>query len=148
MCPFFQTNSRLLWKFHLTQKWFRNLWTLSYEAHVGDFISDNHFVIFNFLLIYKKSITMEMHIELWVYVILDVQCDHDLLLPLLLIASAVGRFNYWWIFCLSIPYCWKPFNVFILLCILEDHLFHDAPDFIISWIEVTRIVGHFHWDNW
>ena len=38
---------------------------------------------------------IEMYMESWVCVVkLDVQSDHRLLLPLILIASAIGRLNY------------------------------------------------------
>ena len=57
------------------------------------------FFIFSFLLMNNISITIETYVESWVSVVkLDVQCDHYLLLPLILIASTIGRLNYWWIF--------------------------------------------------
>ena len=44
-------------------------------------------------------ITKETHVESWVGVVkLDIQCDHRLFLSLTLIASTIGRLNYWWIF--------------------------------------------------
>ena len=66
---------------------------------VGDFRNYNHFIIFSFLLMNNISITIKMHVESWVGVVkLDVQCDHCFVLPLFLIASAIGRLNCWWFF--------------------------------------------------
>ena len=90
------------------------------------------------------SITIETYVESWVGVVnLDVQCDHRLLLPLILTASAIGRLNYWWIFCQSIPYiwhcCWRTFDVFISLYVLAEYLFHDVPSCLIKQFEVSGI---------
>ena len=91
------------------------------------------------------SITIEMYVESWVIVgKLVVQCDHRLLLPPFLIASAIGRLNYWWIF-LSV----YPMNMTLLL--LKDlrclHITLNSwkvsssccPNCIIKKIEVTGI---------
>ena len=47
------------------------------------------------------------------------------------------------IFCQSMPCiwysCWKPFDVFISLYVLVEHLFHHVPNSIIKYIEVTII---------
>ena len=41
------------------------------------------------------SITIDMYVESQIGVVkLDVQCDYRLLLPLFLMASAIGRLNY------------------------------------------------------
>ena len=41
------------------------------------------------------SITIEMYVESWVRVVkLDVQYDHQLILPLFLVATAIGQLNY------------------------------------------------------
>ena len=76
---------------------YRNIQGL--ETHVEDFRNCNHFIMFNFLLMNNLSVTIEMYVESWVNVVkLHVQCDHRLLLPLFLIVSTIGRFNYWWNF--------------------------------------------------
>ena len=103
---FFKLALNFLWKFHVNRNWIPKLRTLTYvevyrglKTHVGDFRNYNHFIIFNFLLMSNISVTIEMYVESWVNVVkLDVQCDHRLLLPLFLIVSTIGRFNYWWNF--------------------------------------------------
>ena len=108
---FFKLIPNFLWKFHVNWNGIRKLQTHGsiegLETHVGGFSNCYHFIIFNFLLMSNISITIEMYVELWVGVVkLDVQCDYRLLLPLFLMASAIGRLNYWWFFCQSIPYIW------------------------------------------
>ena len=52
-------------------------------------------IIFLYSVLNNISITMETYVELCVGVVkLDVQCDRRLLLPLILIASAIGRLSY------------------------------------------------------
>ena len=96
-----------------------------------------HFVMYNFLLINNIAITI-VYVESWVNVVkVDVRCDHRLLQPFLLIASAIGRLNCWWTFHESISSTWqKLFNIFRLLYVC---LFYHVPSCIIKWFEVTKI---------
>ena len=109
---------------------------------------------------WMTPITIGMYVESWVGVIkLDVQCNQGLLLPLFLITSAIGRLNYWWIFCQSIPciwyYSWKPLDVFISLYVLVEYLFHDVLNRISSSLRSQELnhfpfwynQGHFYWDS-
>ena len=66
------------------------------------------------------SITIETYVESRVYVVkLDLRCDQCLLLPLIPIASAIGRLNYWWFF-LSV------YAIHMTLLLKELRCFHIA----------------------
>ena len=108
------------------------------------------------------SITIETYVESWVGVVkLDVQCGHRLPLPLILIASAIGRLNYWWIF-LSV----YPMHMTLLLKDLRClHIALSSCRASFSWCpklhnqvnwghknkEISFAFwyyqGHLHWDN-
>ena len=100
---FFKLIVNFLWKFHVNWNWIRKLQSLQsiegLQTHVGDFSDSNHFIIFKFLLMNNILITIDIYVETWFSVVkLDVPCNHNLLLPLSLIASGIGWLNYWWIF--------------------------------------------------
>ena len=120
-------------------------------------------IIFWCSVLNNISITIETHKESWVIVVkLDAQCDYRLLLPLILIPSAIGRLNYWWIF-LSV----YPMHMTLLLKDLRCfHIALSSYRVSFSWFPklhnqvnwghsnketsfaLWHYQGHFHWDNW
>ena len=155
------------WKFHVNRNWIcklRTLWSVQgLETHVGDFKNYNHLFILSFPLMNNISITIETHVESWVGVAkLDVQCDHRLLLPLTLIATAIGRLNYGLIFLSVYP-------IHMTLLLKDLRCFHIALSSCrvsfswcpklhnqVNWDHMNKETSfafwyyqrHFHWDLW
>ena len=86
------------------------------------------------------SITIEKYVESWVGIVkLDVQCDHRLLLPLILIASAIGRLNYWWIFLSVYP-------IHMTLLLKDLRCFHIALSSCrVSFSWCPKLHNQVHW---
>ena len=120
------------------------------------------FFIFSFLLMNNISINIETYVESWVGVVkLDVQCDHRLLLPLILITSTIGRLNYWWLcsvypihMTLLLKDLWC-FHIALSSCRVSFSLcpkLHNQ----VNWghrnkktsFAFSYYQAHFHWDNW
>ena len=116
----------------------RHIWSIErLETHVGDFSNYNHFIILNFLLMNKilnyRSVCR----------IMSQYCQSRCSVwPLPSFPTFSSRTHHWPIellmdfFCQSIPCiwycCWKPFDVFMSLYILVEHLFHHVPNCIIK----------------
>ena len=128
--------------------------------HIGDFRNYNHFFLFSFLLMNNILITIETYVESWVK--LDVQCDHRFVLSLILLASAISRLNYWWIFLSVYPIHmalllkdYRYFHIDLSSC---RESFSWCPELHnhVNWGHMNKETGltfwcyqgHFHWDNW